>query len=74
MTQKEIQSIQETITNNIDSNKITIWDLILEFINEVGPIFMDNNMNYNPIKKYQIGKLWRLSKAVFKFISSLKKL
>ena len=74
MTQNEINSVQEIIKNNLNNNSVTIWDLIMEFIQEVGPIFVDGNLNYNPIKKYQIGKLWRLSKAVYKFISSLKKL
>jgi len=74
MTQKEFNSISELVKENIDDKKVTIWDMIMDFINEVGPIFVDDHLNYTPIKKYQIIKLWRLSKAVYKFIVNLKKL
>jgi hypothetical protein len=72
MTQKEFSSISDLVKENIDDKKVTIWDLIMDFINEVAPIFVAKELNYKPIKKYQIGKLWQLSKAVYKFIKSLK--
>jgi hypothetical protein len=74
ITFREFENIEDTVKGYITPQRVTIWDLILEFLKDIAPIFIDKDLNYKPVKKYQVLKLWNLSKAVYKFISSLKKL